>query len=341
MLEKTVMIPRTIPTWQTKSWQEELSDLITQPEELFSLLKLDPQLLPAAQKAHTLFPLRSTRAYVSRIQLNTPDDPLLRQILPIGEEFIEKPEFTEDPLKEQSFTEKPGLIHKYHGRVLLVAANQCAINCRYCFRRHFDYQQHSLSRNEWQDSLTYIAEHNDIEEVILSGGDPLAVSDRQFSWLVESIAAIPHIERLRIHTRIPIVAPSRITQTLTDTLEQSRLLVSLVVHCNHAQEIDSDVESGLARLKNGGIILLNQSVLLKGVNDNADVLIALSKKLFRSGILPYYLHLLDKVKGSSHFAVNEADVLSLNHTLLANLPGYLVPKFVKEVPNASSKVPII
>ncbi|WP_086930382.1 EF-P beta-lysylation protein EpmB [Agarilytica rhodophyticola] len=335
------MIPRTIPTWQTKSWQEELSDLITQPEELFSLLNLPAELLPAAQKAHTLFPLRSTRAYVSRIQQNNPDDPLLKQILPLGEELIETPDFVDDPLEEEDFTPVPGLIHKYHGRVLLIAANQCAINCRYCFRRHFDYQQHALSRQQWQQALDYISNNKDVEEVILSGGDPLAVSDRQLSWLVAALAEIPHVERLRIHSRIPIVAPSRITEELLATLKDSGLLVSLVIHCNHPQEIDEEVAAALTALKNSGIILLNQSVVLKGVNDTSETLITLSKKLFQSGVLPYYLHLLDKVKGSSHFTVNEVDVLSLNRTLLANLPGYLVPKFVKEVPNAPSKVPII
>lgn len=335
------MIPRTIPTWQTKSWQEELSDLITQPEELFSLLNLPTELLPAAQKAHTLFPLRSTRAYVSRIQQNNPDDPLLKQILPLGEELIETPDFVDDPLEEEDFTPVPGLIHKYHGRVLLIAANQCAINCRYCFRRHFDYQQHALSRQQWQQALDYISNNKDVEEVILSGGDPLAVSDRQLSWLVAALAEIPHVERLRIHSRIPIVAPSRITEELLATLKDSGLLVSLVIHCNHPQEIDEEVAAALTALKNSGIILLNQSVVLKGVNDTPETLITLSKKLFQSGVLPYYLHLLDKVKGSSHFTVNEVDVLSLNRTLLANLPGYLVPKFVKEVPNAPSKVPII
>jgi len=335
------MIPRTIPIWQAKSWQEELSELVTDPEELISLLKLCPSLLPAAQKAHSLFPLRSTRAYISRIKPGDINDPLLKQILPLAEEAVTDTRYTSDPLEEHTFTQAPGLIHKYHGRVLLIAANQCAINCRYCFRRHFDYADHKLSREQWAETFAYIKADPSIDEVILSGGDPLAVSDKQLAWMVDELESIKHITRLRIHTRIPIVAPSRIDGPLLDIFTQSRFNVVLVSHCNHAQEIDTHVAHAFSALKKAGITLLNQAVLLKGVNDNSATLIALSQALFTAGVLPYYLHVLDKVQGAMHFDITKNDARSLHNELLANLPGYLVPKLVKEVPNASSKVPII
>ncbi len=336
------MIPRTIPTWQSKSWQEELSSLITDPAELFSLLKLDSDLLPSAITSARLFPLRSTRSFVDRIQPGNIDDPLLRQILPLGaEEDESNSEYSLDPLEEAEFTPIPGLIHKYAGRVLLVAANQCAINCRYCFRRHFDYQGNSPSREQWNDTFQYIQENNTIEEVILSGGDPLAISDKQLRWMVDQIEAIPHITRLRIHSRLPIVAPSRITPELSKILSSTRLSSVIVIHCNHPQEIDEEVTAALAVLKGSNCTLLNQSVLLKGVNDSEHALTELSLTLFRQGVLPYYLHLPDKVIGTSHFNVELKRARSLYQALLANLPGYLVPKLVKETPNAPSKVPII
>jgi len=334
------MIPRTIPTWQTKNWQEELSQLVTEPKQLFSLLELDPALLPMAEKAHQLFPLRVTRAFINRMHKGDPKDPLLRQVLPLNEEFDIHPSFSADPLQEDKFLKAPGLIHKYRGRVLLVAAKQCAINCRYCFRRHFDYQDNSVTRARWQEALNYIQQNPDIEEVILSGGDPLAVSDKQIAWLVGEIGAIPHIQRLRIHSRLPIVAPSRITEQLLGVLCKNRLKVVLVIHCNHAQEVDGEVEYQLKQLR-PHMVTLNQTVLLRGINDNEKALVDLSKRLFSCGVMPYYLHLLDKVKGATHFFVGEDHALSLNQALLATLPGYLVPKLVKEVPNAPSKVPII
>ncbi|MFL0805399.1 MAG: EF-P beta-lysylation protein EpmB [Agarilytica sp.] len=335
------MIPRTIPTWQSKSWQEELSSLITDPAELFSLLKLDASLLPSAIASSRLFPLRSTRAFVERIQPGNINDPLLRQILPLDAEQENHNEYSLDPLEEAEFTPIPGLIHKYTGRVLLVAANQCAINCRYCFRRHFDYQGNSPSREQWNDAFQYIRNNTSIDEVILSGGDPLAISDKQLGWMVSQIEEIPHISRLRIHSRLPIMAPSRVTPTLIDTLSSTRLSTVMVIHCNHSQEIDEDVATALDLLKTSGCTLLNQSVLLKDVNDSEQALTELSLTLFRQGVLPYYLHLLDKVTGTSHFNVELARARSLYQALLANLPGYLVPKLVKETPNAPSKVPII
>ncbi|VUD51678.1 L-lysine 2,3-aminomutase [Thalassocella blandensis] len=338
--KKVLMIPRTITTWQSLSWQEELSQLITDPETLLDLVQLDKTLLPQAKKAAELFPLRTTPSFARRIRPGDINDPLLRQILPIDQELHSPMEYSTDPLAEVHSTVAKGLIHKYEGRVLLVAASQCAINCRYCFRRHFDYAGNTPSRGEWQAALTYIQQNDSIEEVILSGGDPLAISDKQIQWLISEICQIPHITRLRIHTRLPIVLPSRMTSGLLDILSQHRLQSVLVVHCNHAQEIDEEVSNALQAIAQAGITLLNQTVLLRGINDDANSLTTLSKRLFSARALPYYLHLLDKVNGASHFNVEESDAIDLHRQLLASLPGYLVPKLVKEVPDKPSKVPI-
>lgn len=336
------MIPRTIPTWQSLNWQEELSQLINSPEMLFQLLNLDEKYLPAAQKAHELFPLRTTHSYISRIEQGNIHDPLLKQILPIALEHESPSDFTADPLEEHSFTKTKGLIHKYQGRVLLVAASQCAINCRYCFRRHFDYAANTPSRKEWEETLDYIRQANDLEEVILSGGDPLAISDKQFFWLLEQLSSIEHIQRLRIHTRLPIVIPQRITEDFLNKIAafNQRFQLVMVVHCNHAQEIDAAVGEVLNALSNAGVTMLNQSVLLKGINDKPATLAELSKQLFRYKTLPYYLHALDKVIGAGHFNVEEHQAIQIHRTLLTLLPGYLVPKLVKEEPNKKSKTPL-
>lgn len=335
------MIPRTIPTWQAKSWQEELSELITDPNTLLELLELDPSLLPAAERAAKLFPLRTTQSFANRIRRGDLDDPLLRQILPLKEELEEHPDYTDDPLEEAEATPAPGLIHKYKGRLLLIASTQCAIHCRYCFRRHFDYQGNQLTRQQWTETLDYIRQDTSIEEVILSGGDPLSVSDNQLEWLFDQIANIQHVERLRIHTRLPVVAPSRVTPKFVEQLTKSRLKAIVVLHINHAQEIDDEVVHAVEILTQASITVLNQSVLLNGVNDDAKALIALSKALSRIDVMPYYLHTLDKVAGTPHFYVPLRRTHSIYNALLANLPGYLVPKLVKETPNAPSKVLVI
>lgn len=335
------MIPRTIPTCEPKSWQEELSNLITDPEELFALLRIDRRHLPAAQKAHKLFPLRVTRSYAARIKPGDLNDPLLRQILPIDHESLEVAGFSDDPLQEAEANPCPGIVHKYSGRVLLISATQCAINCRYCFRRHFDYSANTLSKRQMTEALNYIRRDEKLEEVILSGGDPLASSDKQLSWLIDEIELIPHVERLRIHSRLPIVAPSRITPELVARLKVSHLNVILVIHSNHERELDDEVMESLTTLKEAGIMLLNQSVLLKGVNDDAHSLVSLSKRLFKAQVLPYYLHVLDKVQGAAHFYVDETRAKSIQKTLLSSLPGYLVPKLVREDPQATSKTPVI
>lgn len=335
------MITRTLETWQTKSWQDELADLITSPDELFALLKLDPKDLAGAIDASRQFPLRTTRTYVRRIQIGNPHDPLLRQILPLGSELDLVPGYNKDPLHEAETNPLPGLIHKYQGRVLFIAAPQCAINCRYCFRRHFPYQDNSPGRPQWEAALDYIRRDPSIEEVIYSGGDPLAISDRQLLWLSREVAAIDHVKRLRVHTRLPIVAPSRITDQCLEWLTLPQLQTIVVIHCNHAQEIDADVAEALSRLKQAGITLFNQSVLLRGVNDNSETLAQLSQALFRVGVLPYYLHVLDQVSGAAHFAISEVEASAIYQRLLTLLPGYLVPKLVRENAGAGSKTPLL
>ena len=338
------MIPRIVTTVQTqtptKSWQEELSNCIRDPEQLFQLLELPESQLVAARAACRDFALQVPRPYLSRIARGDIQDPLLRQILPIADELLAAPGYSNDPLQENDANPVPGLIHKYHGRVLLIVSPVCAVNCRYCFRRHFPYQENKPSRSQWQQALGYIAGDSSISEVIYSGGDPLAASDKQLAWLTEQIAAIPHIKRLRVHTRLPIVIPQRITADCLDWLTGTRLQPIMVVHSNHGNEIDSAVIDAMTRLKAAGVTLLNQAVLLKGVNDSADALVALSEKLFNAGALPYYLHVLDKVQGAAHFSVGEQRARQLVGQLLAKLPGYLVPKLTREDAGGRSKTPL-
>lgn len=333
------MIPRTIATWHIKSWQEELSQLVRSPAELIARLNLDPALLPAANQAAEVFPVRATESYLARIKPGDPNDPLLRQILPLDAELTSPADYSRDPLHELESNPVPGLVHKYAGRVLLVASGACAINCRYCFRRHFPYETNTPGRQDWQAALDYIRTDSSLEEVILSGGDPLAVSDKQFAWLLQQLDAIPHVTRLRIHSRLPIVLPSRMSPEWLEILRASRLDKVLVIHANHPQELDESVRAALARVAASGVMLLNQSVLLAGVNDEAAVLAELSRTLIRFGVLPYYLHLLDKVDGAAHFAVADEKAQAIKQSLLQSLPGYMVPRLVREVAGAASKTP--
>lgn len=335
------MIPRTVPTWQITNWQDELKDLIQDPGSLIDYLELDRQWLGPAERAHSLFPLRATRSFVSRIRKGDPQDPLLLQILPLGAELLAEPGYGRDPLEERQFNPVPGIVHKYTSRVLLIAATQCAINCRYCFRRHFPYEDHQLSRPEWQAALDYVRQAPGVNEVILSGGDPLSLGDRQIDWLVRAIAEIPHVTRVRIHSRYPVILPSRITEGLINTLTGTRLKPVVVIHCNHPQEIDAPVREALASLVQNRVTLLNQTVLLKKINDNSRILATLSEALFAAGVMPYYLHLLDKVEGAAHFAVDDGRARTLYGELLTLLPGYLVPKLVRENPHQASKTPVL
>lgn len=321
-----------------KTWQTELKQVITDPEVLLRKLKLDTRLLPQARQAAKLFPLKVTGSYLKRMHLSDPDDPLLRQVLPLGLEHQEVDGFSVDPLRELAANPIPGLLHKYHGRVLITLTPLCGINCRYCFRRHFPYQKNLVTQSVWQNILAYIRNDQSIHEIILSGGDPLIISDRLLLEKISMIETIDHVTTLRIHSRLPIILPSRITPNLVSALGNCRLRLVLVLHCNHDQELDNVMHrQPLNRLRNQGVFLLNQTVLLKGVNNQSDTLINLSKKLFNYGVLPYYLHLLDKVHGAAHFEVTETQALNLMRKMRKHLPGYLVPRLVREKSGADSK----
>ncbi|SDS25420.1 EF-P beta-lysylation protein EpmB [Halopseudomonas sabulinigri] len=325
---------------ESASWQNLLAGSITDPRVLLTRLQLDLSLLPGALAADRDFRLRVPEPYLQRMQPGDAKDPLLLQVLPLSAELDEQPGYVSDPLGEQHSNAQPGIIHKYHGRLLLVVTAGCAINCRYCFRRHFPYDDNNLSTAEWEQALNYIRADSSINEVIYSGGDPLAANDRRLSWLTRQIADIPHIKRLRIHTRLPVVIPQRITDDLITALCGTRLPVTMVLHCNHANEVDAQMLGATARLRQANVTLLNQAVLLRGINDNLEAQIALSEALGDNGILPYYLHLLDHVRGAAHFHCADSDAKQLVGQMLTRLPGYLVPRLVREVAGQPGKVPI-
>lgn len=324
-----------------KNWQILLKEVISDPAELLERLALSANLLPAAQRAAQSFPLRVPAGFVARMQKSNPRDPLLRQVLPLAEEEVAVSGFSHDPLKEQFAKPFPGLLHKYAGRVLLTLSGACAVNCRYCFRRHFPYPKNIPAGEVWQSVLAYIAADSSLVEVILSGGDPLLANDDYLKKCIEDLAAIPHLKILRIHSRLPIVLPERITTDFLDILSATRLQAVMVTHSNHANELDDSVRRAMDRLRERNITLLNQAVLLKGVNDTVEALSHLSYRLFELGILPYYLHLLDKVQGAAHFAVDEAQAKQLGIALREMLPGYLVPRLVYEQGGAKSKLALI
>lgn len=333
------MIPKVQEKTSQASWQSKLSQAVNTLEELAAMLNLDPKDLALHPSGFKDFPLRVPRGFIERMGIGDPHDPLLLQVLPTAQEWLEVPGYTADPLEEKQQNPVPGLLHKYHGRILLTIAGGCAINCRYCFRRNFPYQENNPGRLGWERCLDYIRQDSSIREVIFSGGDPLLVADEHLVTLVKKINLIPHVTRLRIHSRLPIVIPERVTDELVKFLTQNRLKPVLVLHCNHPNEIDQSVENALDKLQ--GVTLLNQSVLLRGINDDAATLAQLSERLFAAGVMPYYLHLLDKVKGAAHFDCAEAQAKQILQQLLTQLPGYLVPKLVKEVPWAQSKIPIL
>lgn len=266
-----------------------------------------------------------------------PRDPILLQVLPRGLERETSEGFTTDPLREEASSPVPGLVRKYRGRALWIVSGACAVHCRYCFRRHFPYPEHQRWSQGWEQVLDHLEGDRSVREVILSGGDPLSVSDERIATLVERLEAIRHLDTLRIHTRWPVVLPSRVDEGLLSWARSTRLRVVFVVHANHPREIDGSVEEALADLRGAGALVLNQSVLLRGVNDSVDALVGLSRRLFECGVLPYYLHLLDPVAGAAHFRVPEGEARRLVGEVGARLPGYLVPKLVREVPGEGAK----
>jgi L-lysine 2,3-aminomutase len=319
------------------NWQRQLSEAFTNIEDLCQYLELPIETLPISAEAALNFPMRVPLSFAASMEKGNPNDPLLRQALPIRDELDERPGFGLDPVGDLQAAVQPGLLHKYHGRVLLINTGSCAINCRYCFRRNFPYSELQLSKQQESGVIDYIQADTSISEAILSGGDPLLLSDARLSHLFGQLEAIAHIKRIRIHSRLPIVLPARITDELLTTFASCSKQIVLVVHTNHPNEINERVAVAFKRLKNKGIALLNQSVLLKGVNDNAATLGELSEQLFAHGVIPYYLHLLDKATGTGHFEVTEIAAKLLAEQLQNTLPGYLVPKLVKESAGAAAK----
>jgi len=321
-------------------WQQQLSTLITDPLELLRMLALKPEDVGYSAQALQEFPLRVPHCYAARMERGNPQDPLLLQVLPAAAELLDLPGYTHDPLSEAQATVVPGLLHKYQGRVLMIVTQACAIHCRYCFRRHFPYAENRQSRAQWETALQYIARHSDIHEVILSGGDPLATSNQHLEWLLTNLRAIPHLQRIRLHSRLPIVLPDRVDAALLNLLREGPQQFIMVVHANHPNEIDHNVIQACTKLRSNGLTLLNQTVLLQGINNSAEVLVQLSERMFAAGVLPYYLHLPDRVKGTAHFNIQEAEALDLLARLQATLPGYLVPRLVKEEPGRPAKTPL-
>jgi EF-P beta-lysylation protein EpmB len=323
-----------------QQWKRELADATTSVVSLLECLGLDRY--AGEIDIQPGFRCLVTKAYINRMEAGNINDPLLRQVLPVVEETDAQIQQlgVNDPVGDLDALVSPGLIHKYHGRALLITTGACAIHCRYCFRRVYPYQQSSCTGKALQDALLYLNEHPEIEEIILSGGDPLILDNERLSQLISTLEGIRHVHTIRIHTRLPIVLPSRINTGLLDLFNASRFHTVMVIHANHANELDEAVSTGLQQLHDTGVILLNQSVLLKGINDNADALVDLSRRLFQCSTLPYYLHLLDPVTGAMHFAVSKHTAIDLKRQLEERLPGYLVPRLVREIAGNKAKTAI-
>jgi L-lysine 2,3-aminomutase len=329
------------PRSQLPAWQLALKHAVRDPRELCRMLELPAEFEEPAVRAAQLFPLFAPRSYIARIERGNPRDPLLRQILPLDAEFDSAEGFSNDPVGDLDAAIAPGLLHKYHGRVLMVTTGACAVHCRYCFRRHFPYQQSPPTLETWWASLRAIAADETIREVILSGGDPLTIVDPLLAELADRLAAIPHVGRLRIHTRLPIMIPERINDELLDWLRGTRLTPIVVIHANHPHELTGSAADAIERLVDAGIPVLNQSVLLRGVNDDLETLAALSERLVELRVMPYYLHQLDRVRGAAHFEVPVCRGQELAERLQARLPGYAVPRYVCEEAGASSKTLLV
>ncbi len=319
------------------NWLLEIKQAIKNLDSLADKLELDRDALLLGQAAHQTFPLMVPRPYLERIEKGNPRDPLLLQILPLQQEMEQVQGYVKDPLSEQDHNPKKALVHKYTSRVLVITSGTCAINCRYCFRRHFPYSDNHLKQSEWSSLVAYIKQHPHINEVILSGGDPLMVKDKQLAQRIAVLEELPQIKRLRIHTRLPVVIPSRINDEMLQWIRQTRLKVIMVWHINHANEIDPSVANAAAKLVKSGVTLFNQGVILKGINDTVDAQVALSEALFDADILPYYMFTLDPVEGAAHFDISLIQAQKLMGQVAARLPGYLVPKLAKEIPGKTAK----
>ena len=331
------MIPAHPLPAQAARWQALWRDAIRDPRELLSLLGLQAEAAIVSADAAARFPLRVPRGFAARMRHGDAHDPLLRQVLPLVEEERAAPGFSLDAVGDAAARAGRGLLHKYQGRALLVATGSCAVHCRYCFRRHFPYGEETAAADGWGESLEFLAAHPDIDEVLLSGGDPLSLATSKLVELTRALARLPQIRRLRIHTRLPVVLPERVDEELLAWLRSLPWPVAIVLHANHANELDDAVAGACSRLRGTGALLLNQSVLLRGVNDEVGTLAALSTRLFEIGVLPYYLHQLDRVWGTAHFEVSDERARSIHAELHRCLPGYLLPRLVRETAGEAGK----
>lgn len=325
---------------QPRRWQQAWREAVRDPRELLALLGLDHAAAGVSAAAAAQFPLRVPRSFVGRMRHGDPHDPLLRQVLPLDREMQPAPGFSADAVGDGAARAGRGLIRKYQGRALLIATGSCAVNCRYCFRRHFPYAEETAAAAGWREAIAAIAADPGIDEVILSGGDPLSLATAKLAELTNALAAVPHLRRLRIHSRLPIVLPERVDDELHRWLGALPWPVTVVLHANHGNEFDPQVDAAMARLRSAGAALLNQAVLLRGVNDSEDALATLCERGFEAGVLPYYLHQLDRVAGAAHFEVSDRRALALHAALRRRLSGYLVPRLVREVPGDASKRPL-
>lgn len=316
-------------------WRVALTGAFRQGGDLLAYLGLERSL--ADSEAARSFACLVPRHYARRMRHADPADPLLRQVLPVSQECEDVPGFSSDPLQEADAQCGPGLLQKYQNRALLVCTGACAVHCRYCFRRHYDYSQTPGGRRWWQPALEEIRHQPQVDEVILSGGDPLLLSDDSLAALLQDLTALPQLKRLRMHSRLPVVLPQRVSDSLLDICSRQSLPLVMVIHANHAREFDDDVTAACQRLRAAGVHMLNQSVLLAGVNDSVDALADVSHALFAAGVLPYYLHMLDPVAGTAHFALSDERAQELMRSLQSQLPGYLLPRLAREVPGADSK----
>lgn len=331
------MITRTAPAWHTEDWQRQLSEVITSVDELWALLELPAGELEAARLAARQFPLKVPRGFAARMERGNLADPLLRQVLAHGDELRNVPGYVTDPLEENAANPLPGVLHKYASRVLVVAGSACAVHCRYCFRRHFPYEDNGFPQARLEQLATYLEAHPSVNEVIFSGGDPLVASNQRVRQWLTRLAQIPGLRRIRFHSRTPVVIPERLDEGLLEAFSASHLPVILVLHANHPREVDGRLGTALAPFRKAGVTLLNQSVLLAGVNDDAGILAGLSEALFAAGVLPYYLHVPDRVAGAAHFDRGDEAATTIYRELTALLPGFLLPRLAREVPGEAAK----
>jgi L-lysine 2,3-aminomutase len=335
-MPETVLTPLK-PNAVSTPWQQAMKLAIRDSEDLCKRLRLAPSTLQLSSEGEKQFPVFVPLEFLRRMRPEDANDPLLLQVLPRAQESQTSNAFVDDPVGDSMVQIAPGLLHKYHGRVLMILSGACAIHCRYCFRRHYPYSTAPKSLEQWQQAIDLIAGNPSIVEVILSGGDPLTITDDRLGKLVEKLDAIPHLKRLRIHTRLPVVIPQRVDESMCRWLAKSRLSKWVVLHINHRQEVDEAVALSVLRLKQAGAMVLNQAVLMQGINDTVEALTELSNELIQIGVLPYYLNQLDRVSGAMHFEVDQSVGLELLRQLAARLPGYAVPKYVLDIPGRPNK----